>query len=179
MSVREVLSLVWREHFFLHHRFDEAVEPLQTEGWTSQGVYFHWGAMTRQLLLSGCVPPQDRLQARLQLQRAGRLFASKGAVRLRDRCRITAELLRHDGLDAVPGFYTTCLPDMRMGERVNHGSDVSAMATWALHNHLIGSLDQTKLATYQRIRREIERLENEDNSDPFDEESEESDGIVD
>ena len=177
MSVHEVLSLVWNDHFSLHRHFDEAVEVFQAAGWRGQGVYLHWGGLTRTLLVLGCAP--DRLQARLQLQRAGRLFAAKRAVHLRDECRITAALLKHDGFASVPGFFTLCdLPDFRLGETWYHGSAVQAKASSVLHSRaMMRELDPTNLAVYQRIMRGLRGIEgdhSDDEAEEGDEEAEES-----
>ena len=158
MSVHEVLSLVWDDHFPLHRHFDETVEMLQVDGWRSQGNYLHWGSLTRTLLLLGCAP--DRLQARLQLQRAGRLFAAKRAVHLRDQCRITAAVLKHDRVASVPGFFTLCdLPDRRLGEMWWHASGVQAEASFALRDRANGALEQTDLGAHPRIMQGLRRIE--------------------
>ena len=175
MSVHEVLSLVWNDHFPLHRHFHEGVQMLQVDGWMGQGAYLHWGSLTRTLLLLGCAP--DRLQARLQLQRAGRLFAAKRAVHLRDQCRITAEVLKHDGVASVPGFFTLCdLPDHRLGEMWWHAGGVQAEASFALRSRAGGALDQWSLGAHPRIMAGLSRIAGTDHvAEESDDEAEEGD----
>ena len=92
---RIALEWLFSETFPLHTQFVEQPQPLrkwELGKWHDCAAYSWWAKDVRRCLLAGIVPPEQRMFARLQLQRAGRLCELHRSVDMRDVLRLSAEL---------------------------------------------------------------------------------------
>ncbi|CAE7245857.1 unnamed protein product [Symbiodinium sp. CCMP2592] len=168
-DVQTVLLLVWGFYWPHHRHFVEDMEPLLSTGWHGYQLYEQWADVIYRLVMLNFLEADVLMRARIQLQRAGRLYASRYAVRLRDQCRIAAQVLDRDPDDRLEGFQWLCEgSNPRLNESFLHASRVSAAASFVIERGASGRLQAGEDALYDRVMQETERLRTDDDMDPFD-----------